>query len=1007
MAVPRISIIVAAYNVSPYIERCLHSIKEQTLADVEAIVVNDASTDDTADIIARLALGDDRIRIVTHDVNRGLHLARCSGVEAATGDLAFLLDGDDEISPTFCEDLVREYERDPTDVLHFGITVVGENDIEPGECAAFESFNNAPTPELRGNDVLGAIFDPQGARSVDWRVTQRLFRTDLLKRAFEKMSSTRLERAEDGYECFVISDLAESYRSAKECRGYVYYYGRGVTGTSRLCPEAFLRSAHQFMACLGVTREYVERYGDGYLLRCYEGMREKDIELLMNDWHARLSDEDKLAVLDELAGVIGADALSAELMRFVRDDAYALWCTDGVLGEGSQLEAWAAAARSLRDGLGRSERYEAMRDDAERHLASLRLRTERWSTYENQPVRIFVSTHKDVNFFQGDVLQPVQVGASLRSGSIRHALRDDAGENISDLNPMYCELTTQYWAWKNVDAEYYGFCHYRRYFDFSPVRHSENPWGEIIADRICDETQREYRLDDASIREAVEGYDVITTEFKDLRRFPADYSTPHEHYEKAPQLNIDDLDRCMRIVAEMHPDYAEDVEAYLRGNTSCFCNMFIMRKGIFQDYCAWLFPILERFLAESDMSCYSREGLRTPGHLAERLLNIYHNHHMRIGAGWRTKQLQCVHFERPERSYGLQEVHSPRYLPVVPVVLAADDNYVPMLTTTIYSMLKNASTSFHYDVVVIGRDIPAERRSVMAAFLSRFPNMTLRFVDPNPIVGAYELKTNNAHIGIETYYRFLIQGLLPFYDKVLYLDSDLVVEGDVSELFSSDLGDDLLAAVHDIDFLGNLNLDDGVRMRYSKEVLRLDDPYGYFQAGVLLLNTRALRGLCTVGEWLEAVSNSKFIYDDQDVLNSRCQGRVRYLDYRWNVMNDCRGRVGKLFSIAPASVYDAYLASRENPAIVHYAGADKPWNCVRCDEAARFWAYARETPFYEELVRSLSGVGGDGVKGSVAKALSRAASAGSPLRKAAEPLFPVGSRRRELAKRIVRAARGR
>ena len=373
----------------------------------------------------------------------------------------------------------------------------------------------------------------------------------------------------------------------------------------------------------------------------------------------------------------------------------------------------------------------------------------------------------------------------------------------------------------------------------------------------------------------------------------------------------------------------------------------------------------------------------------------------------RTKQLQCVHFERPERSYELQEVHSPRYLPVVPVVLAADDNYVPMLTTTIYSMLKNASTSFHYDVVVIGRDIPAERRSVMSRFLSRFPNMTLRFVDPNPIVDAYELKTNNAHIGIETYYRFLIQELLPFYDKVLYLDSDLVVEGDVSELFSSDLGDDLLAAVHDIDFLGNLNLDDGVRMRYSKEVLRLDDPYGYFQAGVLLLNTRALRGLCTVGEWLEAVSNSKFIYDDQDVLNSRCQGRVRYLDYRWNVMNDCRGRVGKLFSIAPASVYDAYLASREDPAIVHYAGADKPWNCVRCDEAARFWAYARETPFYEELVRSLSGVGGDGEKGPVAKALSRAASAGSPLRKAAEPLFPAGSRRRELAKRIVRAARGR
>lgn len=1004
----RISIIVAAYNVGPYIERCLRSIQEQTLRDIEAVVVDDASTDETAQIISRIASEDDRFHVVTHEGNRGLHLARRTGVETATGELSFLLDGDDEITPTFCEELVRGYDQGPVDVLHFGITVVGENDIDPSECAAFEKFNNAPVPDLSGSDILTVIFDPEGSRSVDWRVTQRLFRTDLLKRAFERMSTERLERAEDGYECFVISDLAESYRSMKSCKGYVYYYGRGVTGTSRMGGDAFLRAASQFMACLAATESYVRRYGDACSRRCYEGMCEKDVELLMNDWHARLSDADKLAVIDELANIIGLDALSAELMRFVRDDAYAMWCSDAVLGEDCPLEAWASAARALRDGLGRSERYEVMRDDAERHLESMRRRTERWETYSKQPIRIFVSTHKDVDLFQSDILQPVQVGAAQRNWSIGYALRDNSGENISDLNSMYCELTTQYWAWKNVDAEYYGFCHYRRYFDFSPERHRENPWGEIIADRICDETQREYRLDDESMRAAIEGYDVITTEFKDLRHFPADYSTPHEHYDAAPQLNIKDLDLCMRIVKELHPDYAEDVRAFLNGNRSCFCNMFIMRKQIFRDYCAWLFPILERFMAESDMSHYSREGRRTPGHLAERLLNIYCNHHERIGSGWKTKQLQCVHFEHPERVYALQEAHSLRGLPVIPVVLAADDNYVPMLTTTIYSMMKNASRAFHYDVVVIGRNIPAERRDAMTRFFSRFDNMTLRFVDPNPIVSSYELKTNNAHIGIETYYRFLIQELLPFYDKVLYLDSDLVVEGDVAELFSVELGDDLLAAAHDIDYLGNLNVGDGAREKYSREVLGLEDPYGYFQAGVLLLNTRALRELCSVKGWLEAVSNSEYIYDDQDVLNARCQGRVHYLDNRWNVMNDCRGRVGRLFSIAPADIFDAYLAARKNPAIVHYAGADKPWNCVRCDEAERFWAHARETPFYEELLMILSGNGGGGARGSrMGSALSRAASIDSPLRRAAEPLFPIGSRRREAIKRLLRAARGR
>ena len=351
----------------------------------------------------------------------------------------------------------------------------------------------------------------------------------------------------------------------------------------------------------------------------------------------------------------------------------------------------------------------------------------------------------------------------------------------------------------------------------------------------------------------------------------------------------------------------------------------------------------------------------------------------------------------------------PRALPVVPLVLAADDAYVPMLNTTIYSMLKNASKDFHYDVIVLGRGIDQSRCSIMQRFLvSKFSNVTLRFVEVGSLVDGYDLRTNNAHIGIETYYRFLIQGLLPFYDKVLYLDSDLIVEGDVSELYSLGLGDCLLAAAHDIDYLGNLNLKDGKRIKYSKDVLGLDDPYGYFQAGVLLLNTRALRDFCSVEDWLDAVSSSEFIYDDQDVLNARCQGKVCYLPYEWNVMIDCGGRVANLFSIAPAEDYEAYLAAKDSPKVVHYAGVDKPWKDARCDESVRYWSYAQETPFYEELVGMLGGRQESNVDyRSPFSDPARAISAGNPIRRVVDPLFPLGSRRREILKALGRAIRCR
>ena len=85
---PKISIIVAAYNVEEYLQQCLNSLSNQTFSDFEAIIVNDASTDATAEILRRSAEKDPRIIPVTHPHNQGLHLTRKTGVEHASGEYA-------------------------------------------------------------------------------------------------------------------------------------------------------------------------------------------------------------------------------------------------------------------------------------------------------------------------------------------------------------------------------------------------------------------------------------------------------------------------------------------------------------------------------------------------------------------------------------------------------------------------------------------------------------------------------------------------------------------------------------------------------------------------------------------------------------------------------------------------------------------------------------------------------------------------------------------------------
>lgn len=1016
---PRVSVIIPAYNSAPYLERCIESISGQGFADWEAVVVVDGSPDDSAAIARAIAAGDPRVRVVEKPVNEGIHRGRLTGIEHAAGDYIMFLDADDELHAGCLPRIAQATEDDDADIFHLGINVIGVG-ISEGERSAFEEFINRPLEPVEGPAICAAAYSAEVGYLQDWRFTQRLYRATLLKEAASQMVRERLGQNEDGYEYFVASCLAKRQVTRNDIVMLDYYYGRGLNGADALAADRFKRLSAEYKACLDAAEAFASAHPELDLADCMVGFTRKAVELLANDWIVRVPEGEKPEAAAGMGEVLGGHVAAREVWRALRDLAY------GSLSEPfsqellDQAEAWAEIARSLESAASDPDdlRCAAARTQALTNLAYMRDRR-RVASYDGMPVRIFVSTHKDVARFESRILQPVQVGAAAAGWRFPWALRDDEGENISGLNPMYCELTAQYWAWKNVDAEYYGFCHYRRYFDFSPKRHDENEWGEVMDGLIDEEAQERYCLDDASIEAAVQGWDVITTEVKDLRDFPGEDATPREHWRAAPRLRLDDLERCIAILKEMHPNYAEDADAFLDGHMSCFCNMFIMRKEIFRDYCAWLFPILERFCAETDMGLYSVEALRTPGHLSERLLNIYLMHHERTGSAWKRRQLQCVHFEMPEPAYHTVEPPALERVSkdVIPVVFAADDAYVPMLTTTIVSMMENASTGYFYDIVVLQCDITGASQNAMREFLTgRYPNLSLRFHNVWSEVSKYELSTNNAHISKETYYRFLVQRVLPHYAKVLYLDSDLIVEGDVAELFATELGENLVAATRDIDFLGNLNHADGERLEYARDVLHMKNPYDYFQAGVLLLNTAAMRAAHTMDEWLEFASEPDLIYNDQDVLNAHCEGRVVFLDPAWDVMHDCFDRLNTVFSFAPAEVYRAYLDSRSRAKIIHYAGGIKPWNTPDCEWASEYWRYARMTPFYERLLDCLYATHdevnrkAESKKQEAIRELTvheRAISEESPLRAPIDALMPQGSRRRELAKSAVRALRGK
>ena len=1036
---PTFSIVVTAYKNSEYLPACLQSLVDQSFLDWECVVVNDASPDETSAVAHKFSDSDRRFRVLDLVNNVGLHLARRAGVQACRGDYVIFLDADDDFDAEGLSRLAEAVQENPADILHFGISVISDG-ADADACEAFENNVNGEQDAWTRDQLLNFVFAADGGYLQDWRVTQRAYRLHLARDAFEAMTSGRLERAEDCYEFFVLADKATSEVTVNDIRLLNYHFGRGVTGTSSIDAATFARFCEQFKACIDVLFAYAEARGLGSYA---DGAKSKLLDLLMNDWLLRVHDDDKKASAHKAAEVLGNTVISTQLMRISRDAAYADLVGDRPVDENASCFRFFALGEDLAGKDCPDEDYLSIRDEARSHLSDLErvngfasstdsdaptlsLR----SAYESEGVRIFVTTHKNVNFYHSYVLQPVQVGARSPRRRLLWAFQDDTGSSIADQNAMYCELTTQYWAWKNADAQYYGFCHYRRYFDFSDVEHEENVYGEVMDRSIDWDSQKRYSLDDDSIRSAVEGYDIVTTGIKDLRDFPEEYESTYDHYARAPYLKIADLDRVINILNEMHPDYAADADAYLAGHLTCFCNMYVMRKELFFRYCEWMFPILEKFVEGWDTSLLSHETLRTPGHLSERLFNIWLTHEKRVNSSLRHKQVQCVHFEEPDHvTESRLEPADSHGKPVVPVVFAADINYVPMVTTAIYSMLANASDDYFYDVYILEKDIGPYYGRILSDFFGSFENASVRCVNVNGYISKYDLKTSNEHISVETYYRFLIQMILPGYDKVIYLDSDLIVNGDISELYALDLGDNLIAAARDIDYLGNLNMNDGERLKYSDEVLVLVNPYDYFQAGVLVLNTVEMRKLYPFQKWLEIASEPKYIYDDQDILNAHCQGRVVYLENEWNVMNDCCGRISNVFTHAPANIYDAFMRAYARPKVLHYAGFQKPWKPGPCDLGEYFWVYARNTPFYERLLgmHHMNRVEAQEHERALYNSMDRREcdlrreldhrcgvldegrllSENNPVRAAVDVILPQGSHRREAAKDVVRKIRYR
>ena len=194
---------------------------------------------------------------------------------------------------------------------------------------------------------------------------------------------------------------------------------------------------------------------------------------------------------------------------------------------------------------------------------------------------------------------PLQVGRALYPALPYQG--DNTGDNISEKNPSFCELTGLYWAWKNLDSEYIGLCHYRRYFAGGSFL-IRDPWKRILTSQ-----QAGWLLQKAPVILPRKRNYFIETNYSQYI---------HAHHAQ-------DLALTRQIIAERHPRYLAAYDRFMNKTTGHHFNMFIMRRDLLNEYCSWLFDILFELERRLDISQYTAYDRRVFGFVAERLLDSW------------------------------------------------------------------------------------------------------------------------------------------------------------------------------------------------------------------------------------------------------------------------------------------------------------------------------------------------------------------------------------------------
>ena len=534
MTKPEITIILPSLNVAEYIEECINSVIGQSIDNIEILCIDAGSNDGTLEIIHKYMEHDSRIRLINSNIKSyGYQVNR--GIDEAKGRYIGIVETDDYVENNMYEKLYRYANENNAQVVksnYYKYYGKSENKNK-----FIDSYKNIPEGlSVNPKDYPEIIL---AAPSIWSGIYERKFLKDNNIRFLETPGAAYQDTS------FILKVFFAADNIVIDKNAYVHYRLDNAN-------QSVQNQSNIFSVCeeLREAEAYLEQSGKKNIFEKYMAAR-TCITYLWN--YDRISEKKKSVFLEEMKNKI----TEMEEKKLLDKQMF----TD---------KTWTRISNEV---IGKRRKKDSMNN-----------------------IKILVCYHKKAPLFKDNILTPIHVGRANAIKNMDHEsdnykwlmdnlIGDNDGENISDKNGSYNEMTALYWAWKNYDKlgnpDYIGLMHYRRHFVLRE--------GEIKCYNIQKYNPEHYydqiNYSEKKMQKMVDGCDFVTHIGK--------VNNVYNHFIENQRKT--DIDLANEIVLEMYPEYEDIMKEYYEGDLSNFCNMTIFSKKLFFEYCEWIFSIMEEF----------------------------------------------------------------------------------------------------------------------------------------------------------------------------------------------------------------------------------------------------------------------------------------------------------------------------------------------------------------------------------------------------------------------------